>query len=90
MINRITLLHQAPHSWVFGPSIKSVHRVKQLFNLDKLKGSKMENKRIRKSYDRDFKAAATKRLNNRPRKRLGYKTPNEVFFGEAYTVALTT
>jgi transposase, IS30 family len=33
---------------------------------------------------------AMKRLNNRPRKRLGYKTPNEVFFGESYTVALTT
>ncbi len=33
---------------------------------------------------------AMKRLNNRPRKRLGYKTPNQVFFGESYTVALTT
>ncbi|MDP6433028.1 MAG: IS30 family transposase [Candidatus Scalindua sp.] len=33
---------------------------------------------------------AMKRLNNRPRKRLGYKTPNEVFFGQSYTVALTT
>lgn len=41
---------------------------------------------------------AMKRLNNRPRKRLGYKTPNEVFFGrnvpilsgESYNVALTT
>ncbi|ODS32073.1 MAG: Integrase core domain protein [Candidatus Scalindua rubra] len=33
---------------------------------------------------------AMKRLNNRPRKRLGYKTPNEVFFGESHTVALTT
>jgi len=33
---------------------------------------------------------ATKRLNNRPRKRLGYKTLNESFFGEAYNVALTT
>ena len=33
---------------------------------------------------------AMKRLNNRPRKRLGFKTPNEVFFGESYTVALTT
>jgi len=30
-----------------------------------------------------------KRLNNRPRKRLGYKTPNEVFFDMALTVALT-
>jgi IS30 family transposase len=47
--------------------------------------------------DRDFRTItdkeiihATKRLNNRPRKRLGYKTPNEVFFGEAYNVALTT
>lgn len=33
---------------------------------------------------------AMKRLNNRPRKRLGYKTPNQVFFGESYNVALTT
>ena len=31
-----------------------------------------------------------KRLNNRPRKRLGYKTPNQVFFGESFNVALTT
>ena len=33
---------------------------------------------------------AMKMLNNRPRKRLGFNTPNEVFFGESYTVALTT
>ena len=33
---------------------------------------------------------AMKRLNNRPRKRLGYKTPNEVFFGMKSTVALTS
>jgi len=41
---------------------------------------------------------AMKRLNNRPRKRLGFKTPNQVFFGrnipilsgETSTVALTT
>ena len=33
---------------------------------------------------------AMKRLNNRPRKRLGFKTPNEVFFGESYNVALNT
>ena len=41
---------------------------------------------------------AMKRLNNRPRKRLGFKTPNKVFFvrdvpilsGESYYVALTT
>ena len=33
---------------------------------------------------------AMKRLNNRPRKRLGFKTPNEVFFGMESTVALTT
>jgi len=33
---------------------------------------------------------AMKRLNNRPRKRLGYKTPNQVFFGKESTVALTT
>ncbi len=31
-----------------------------------------------------------KRLNNRPRKRLGYKSPNQVFFGQSYNVALTT
>ena len=31
-----------------------------------------------------------KKLNNRPRKRLGYETPNQVFFGESYNVALTT
>jgi len=33
---------------------------------------------------------AMKRLNNHPRKRLGFKTPNQVFFGESYNVALTT
>ena len=33
---------------------------------------------------------AMKRLNNRPRKRLGYKTPNQVFFEGSYNVALTT
>lgn len=33
---------------------------------------------------------AMKKLNNRPRKRLGFKTPNQVFFGESYNVALTT
>ena len=32
---------------------------------------------------------AMKRLNNRPRKRFGFKTPNQVFFGESYNVALT-
>lgn len=31
-----------------------------------------------------------KRLNNRPRKRLGFKTPNQVFFKKELTVALTT
>ncbi len=47
--------------------------------------------------NRDFRSItdkelihAMKRLNNRPRKRLGYKTPNQVFFGESYNVALTT
>jgi len=29
-----------------------------------------------------------KKLNNHPRKRLGYKTPNQVFFGKPYDVAL--
>ena len=33
---------------------------------------------------------AMKKPNNRPRKRLGYKTPNQVFFGESFNVALTT
>jgi|FLOH01.1.fsa_nt_gi transposase, IS30 family len=33
---------------------------------------------------------AMKRLNNRPRKRLGFKTPNQVFFGESTNVALAT
>ena len=33
---------------------------------------------------------AMKRPNNRPGKRLGYKTPNEVIFGMESTVALTT
>ena len=33
---------------------------------------------------------AMKKLNNRPRKRLGFKTPYQVFFGESYNVALTT
>ena len=47
--------------------------------------------------NRDFRSItdkelihAMKRLNNRPRKRFGYKTPNQVFFGESYNVALTT
>ena len=31
-----------------------------------------------------------KRLNNRPRKRLGFKTPNKVFFGKSFNVAHTT
>jgi len=46
--------------------------------------------------DRDFRTItdeelimATKKLNNRPRKTLGYLTPNEVFF-ENYKIALTT
>ena len=30
------------------------------------------------------------KLNNRPRKSLGFKTPNEVFFGIRTTVALAT
>jgi len=33
---------------------------------------------------------AMKRLNNRPRKRLGFKTPNKVLFGESFNVALNT
>ncbi len=33
---------------------------------------------------------AMKRLNNRPRKRLGFKTPNQVFFKDCQYVALTT
>ncbi|MFQ5752692.1 MAG: IS30 family transposase [bacterium] len=33
---------------------------------------------------------AMKRLNNRPRKCLGFKSPNQVFWGETSSVALTT
>ncbi|MCH7820044.1 MAG: IS30 family transposase, partial [Candidatus Marinimicrobia bacterium] len=33
---------------------------------------------------------AIEKLNNRPRKCLGFKTPNQVFFGETSRVALTT
>jgi IS30 family transposase len=33
---------------------------------------------------------AMKKLNNRPRKRLGFKTPNQVFFGVESNLALTT
>jgi IS30 family transposase len=32
----------------------------------------------------------TNKLNNRPRKYLGFKTPNEVFFGIKPTVAFVT
>ena len=54
----------------------------------------------RKRYTEEFKAEAIKqvvergvqfdmnRLNNRPRKRLGFKTPNDVFFGKQ-EIALT-
>jgi transposase, IS30 family len=54
----------------------------------------------RKRYTEEFKAEAIKqvvergvqfdmnRLNNRPRKRLGFRTPNEVFFGKQ-EIALT-
>ena len=35
------------------------------------------------------KAHAMKRLNNRPRKRLGFKTYNQVFFGDKLNFALT-
>jgi hypothetical protein len=37
-----------------------------------------------------YQIPAMKRLNNRPRKRLGFKTPNQVFFEESHNVALTT
>lgn len=47
--------------------------------------------------NRDFKTItddelvlAMKKLNNRPRKRLGFKTPNHVFFERESNVALTT
>lgn len=47
--------------------------------------------------DRDFRTISDdeivkvmKKLNNRPRKRLGFKAPNQVFFGNNLTVALTT
>ena len=47
--------------------------------------------------NRDFKTITDeeliqeiKKLNNRPRKRLGFKTPNHVFFERESNVALTT
>ena len=47
--------------------------------------------------ERDFRAItdneiihAMKRLNNRTRKRLEFKTPNQVFFNQSSNVALTT
>ena len=48
-----------------------------------------ENRDFRTITDKEL-IHAMKRLNNRPRKRFGYKTPNQVFFGESYNVALTT
>ena len=48
-----------------------------------------KNRNFRTITDKEL-IHTMKRLNNRPRKRLGYKTPNEVFFGESYNVALTT
>ena len=48
-----------------------------------------KNRDIRAITDKKL-IHAMKRLNNRPRKRFGYKTPNQVFFGESYNVALTT
>ena len=47
--------------------------------------------------DRDFRTItdmelihAMQRINNHPRKRLGFKTPNEVSFGQSDNVVLTT
>ena len=47
--------------------------------------------------DRDFRTITDKelihamqRINNRPRKRLEYKTPNQVFFEKSFNVALTS
>ena len=40
------------------------------------------------TYDEIIRAV--KRLNNRSRKCLGFKTPHQVFFGETLRVALTT
>lgn len=48
-----------------------------------------KNRDFRTIVDKEL-IYAMKRLNNRPRKRLGFKTPNQVFFGELYNVALTT
>ena len=48
-----------------------------------------KNREFRTITDKEL-IHAMKRLNNRPRKRFGYKTPNQVFFGESYNVALTT
>ena len=40
------------------------------------------------AFFRVFSSFTMKKLNNRPRKRLGYKIPYQVFFGEKYDVAL--
>jgi len=48
-----------------------------------------KNRDFRTITDEDIIHAMNK-LNNRPRKRLGFNTPNQVFFGKELTVALTT
>jgi transposase, IS30 family len=66
-------------SWERGLNENTNGLVRQYFP-KKSDFSKINDRRIKKVEDR---------LNNRPRKTLGYKTPNEVFFKQPL-VALTT
>jgi IS30 family transposase len=67
------------HSWERGLNENTNGLVRQYFP-KKSNFSKISDRQIKK---------AEERLNNRPRKTLGYKTPNEVFF-KLPLVALTT
>ncbi|MGI9104835.1 MAG: IS30 family transposase, partial [Pyrinomonadaceae bacterium] len=67
------------HSWERGLNENTNGLVRQYFP-KKSEFSKITDRQITKVVDR---------LNNRPRKTLGYKTPNEVFF-KLPLVALTT
>jgi IS30 family transposase len=67
------------HSWERGVNENTNGLVRQYFP-KKSEFSKINDKQVKKVEER---------LNNRPRKTLGYKTPNEVFF-KLPLVALTT
>ena len=67
-------------SWERGTNENTNGLIRQYF---------LKNRDFRTITDKEL-IHAMKRLNNRPRKRFGYKTPNQVFFGESYNVALTT